>query len=136
MNNNIFLCLFLFSLSSCAHSSGATLTPYRCRDMPPTDSGQKIFLAGTISETKENVLHMDFDGFGVDFSSTQFDVLSPSEWKGRRYPIYFQEEELADRGRAPANGMVSFDITVPACLDQPWLFWEAIKPKQLDREAI
>lgn len=123
-------------MSSCSHSSGATLTPYRCRDKPPTDSGQKIVLVGTVGETRKNVLHMDFDGFGVVFSSAQFDVLAPSEWKGRRYPIYFQTEKLVDGGRAPANGVVSFDITVPACLDQPWLFWEAIKPKQLDRGAI
>ena len=113
-----------------ASGTDARSLAYVCNDPSPGDVGDVVALSGTLKETKGNALHVDFDGFGVDFNSVRFDVSAPPKWAGRSIPIYYQGSASPQDSGLP-GAWINFEARVPACLDQPWLFWDKIKPSAI-----
>lgn len=113
---------FAFTSTSCSHSSGhAKAIPFAC-SQPAPYAGKEIFFKAKVLALKEKSLHMDFDGFGVDFSSVEIRFDDPSQWSGIRASIYYRDEPVLNGVRLSSGTTFEFKLTPPSCLDQPWLF--------------
>lgn len=121
--------VFLIFLSGCMHASSGEIIPMTCQNLPPSGVGETIAFSGTVGPTTKDALHVDLEGFGADFNSASLIFISPQGWKGQSVPLYFQGSAIIDGHKVSSGSVLSFEAVVPACLDQPWLFLDGIKPK-------
>ena len=114
--------------TGCARAADVKPIGYVCNSLPPDHTGEVVTFTGLLKEVKNDALHVDLESFGIDFSSVRFEVLAPASWVGRSIPIYYQDSVSISPWKDRANSSISFQVKVPGCLDQPWIFWEKIKP--------
>lgn len=113
----------VIALTSCAqkNSEGVRRIAYACNSPAPSTGEPASFRAEVVS-LRQNSLHVDFDGFGADFSSIEVKIRAPLHWSDVMVDIYYQGVPSLN-GVEPMTGIAfDFKATPPPCLDQPWLF--------------
>lgn len=120
--------------TGCARAADVKPAGYVCDSLPPDHAGEVVTFTGLLREVKKDALHVDLENFGIDFSSVRFEVLAPASWVGRSIPIYYQDSVSTNPWKERTNSSVSFQVKVPSCLDQPWIFWEKIGPAVAGRD--
>jgi hypothetical protein len=95
----------------------------------PTAIGEAVqFQAEVLAQTKNN-LHMDFDGFGADFSSLTVKFNSPPPWRGVVIDLHYQGEAVLDGVALPVGSSFRFDAASPECINRLWFLHHAEDPE-------
>lgn len=96
---------------------------------PPTPMGEAVQFQAEVIAQAENNRHIDFDGFGADFSSLTVKFNSPPPWEGVVVDLHYQDEAVLNGVALLVGSSFQFDAAPPECINQLWFLHHAEDPE-------
>ncbi|WP_395792985.1 hypothetical protein [Aquimonas sp.] len=96
---------------------------------PRTVIGQAVHFQAEVLAQTENNLHIDFDGFGADFSSLTVKFSSPPAWSGVVVDLHYQGEPVMDGVALLVGSSFQFEAAPPECINRLWFLHPAEAPE-------